>query len=96
MACITFLTRFLFVAVLGRIRISEKAIAVMRFVPIAVLTSLIAPAILAPRGYVDFSFVNEYLVAGLVATAVTYRTKSLILAIVVGIATILSMRLLLL
>lgn len=94
MASITFLTRFLFIAVLSRFRISENAIAVMRFVPVAVLTSLIVPALLAPRGHVDFSFANEYLVAGLIATVVTYRAKSLILAIVVGIATIFLMRLL--
>jgi len=42
---------------------------------------------------VDFSLTNEYLVAGILATIVTYRTKVLILTIVVGIATILAMRL---
>jgi branched-subunit amino acid transport protein len=94
MAGITFLTRFLFIAVLGRVRISEKTITLMQFVPIAVLTSLIIPALLAPQGRVDVSFKNEYLMAGIFATAVTCRTKSLVLAIVIGIATILSMRLL--
>jgi branched-subunit amino acid transport protein len=93
MACATFLTRFLLMALLGNARISKGMADVMRFVPIAVLTSLIVPSLLAPKGYVDFSFTNEYLVAGIVATIVTHRTKVLILTIVVGIATILAMRL---
>jgi len=93
MACITFLTRFLLMALLSNARISKRIADTMRFVPIAVLTSLIVPSLLAPKGHVDFSFTNEYLIAGIVATIVTYRTKALILTIVLGIATILAMRL---
>jgi len=80
-------------ALLGNAHISKGIADVMRFVPIAVLTSLIVPSLLAPKGHVDFSFTNGYLVAGIVATIVTYRTKALILTIVVGIATILAIRL---
>lgn len=93
MACITFLTRFLLMALLCNARVSKGMTEAMRFVPIAVLTSLIVPSLLAPKGHVDLSLTNEYLVAGIVATIVTYRTKALILTIVVGIATILAMRL---
>jgi branched-subunit amino acid transport protein len=93
MACITFLTRFLVMALLGNARISKSMADVMRFIPIAVLTTLIVPSLLAPKGYVDFSLTNEYLVAGIVATIVTYRTKLPILTIVVGITTILAIRL---
>jgi branched-subunit amino acid transport protein len=93
MACITFLTRFLLMALLGNAHNSKDMADVMRLVPIAVLTSLIVPSLLAPKGHVDFSLTNEYLVAGIIATIVTYRTKVLILTIVVGIATILAMRL---
>ena len=94
MACITFVTRFLLMALLDNARIPKEMTHVMRFVPIAVLTSLIVPSLLAPKGHVDLSLTNEYLVAGILATIVTYRTKALILTIVVGIATVLTMRLL--
>jgi branched-subunit amino acid transport protein len=92
MAGITFLTRFVAMALLRNAKTSAKTLDVMRFVPIAVLASLISPALFAPRGSVDLSFTNEYLAAGIAAILVTYRTKALILTIVVGIATILSIR----
>jgi len=93
MAVITFLTRSLLIIFFREGKDLRKMMALTRFVPIPVLTSLITPALLAPRGHLDLSLGNEYLVAGVVATAVAVKTKSLVLVIVIGIATILLMRL---
>ncbi|GAB1428234.1 hypothetical protein MASR2M17_16620 [Aminivibrio sp.] len=65
---VTFATRFAAVAPSG----TEKPAGLerwLRHIPTGILTALIAPALLLPKGYVDFSLQNHYLLAGLVAAA---------------------------
>ena len=93
MAAVTFLTRFISPALLGSIDISPRFKRLLKHVPTAMLTALIAPAILAPQGYVELTVGNHYLLAGLVAAFMAYRQYPPIVTMGSGIAMMLVLRL---
>lgn len=67
----------------------------MVYVPIAVFTTIIVPALLLPSGELDISFQNEYLIAGIIALLVAYKTKNVVGTVIIGISSILFLRLVL-
>ncbi|GAB4485751.1 MAG: hypothetical protein Fur0016_11210 [Anaerolineales bacterium] len=83
---LTFLTRLSFIALLERIQLPAAFQRALRFVPIAVLSAIIAPEI----GYLDnalfLSPQNPRLWAGIAATLVAYYTKNVVWTIVAGMA----------
>jgi branched-subunit amino acid transport protein len=81
---LTFLVRLSFIALLGRIEVPPLLSRALRFVPAAVLTAIIVPELLMHDGEVDLSPGNLRLLAGLVATGVALRTRSVALTIVAG------------
>lgn len=89
MAAVTFGVRYPVLVLVGRIPLPESVFRALRYVPPAVLTAIIVPAVLMPNGTVDVSFSNAYLVAGIVTALVAWRSKSLLLSIVVGMAVML-------
>ncbi len=84
MGLITFALRVSFVALLGRITISQFLRRALRFVPAAVLSALVFPAIVRYGGEPDLSFGNLRLLAGIIAATVAWRTKSVLWTIVIG------------
>ncbi|KUO72696.1 MAG: branched-chain amino acid ABC transporter [Clostridia bacterium BRH_c25] len=56
----------------------------LKHVPTAFLTALIVPALLLPKGYLDISLGNSYLLAGVVAAFTAYKTRSVLTTIVLG------------
>ncbi len=86
MMAVTFGIRYTLFAASGRIRFPEPLARALRYVPPAVLTAIIVPAVLMPAGTVDISPRNAYLVAGLVAFGVGWFRKNLLLTIVSGMA----------
>ncbi|AOY77693.1 AzlD domain-containing protein [Clostridium formicaceticum] len=58
----------------------------LKHVPTAFLTALIIPAILLPKGYLDISFNNSYLLAGIIAAFTAYKTKNVLATIIIGMA----------
>ncbi|MBS1154696.1 MAG: AzlD protein [Proteobacteria bacterium] len=58
----------------------------LHYVPAAVLTALIVPMALAPKGEVDISLGNAYLIGTLVAGVVAFASRKTLLAIVVSFA----------
>lgn len=93
-AVLTFFTRFTFAAILKKTMISEKWNKWMIYVPIAVFTTIIVPALLAPKEELEFSIQNEYLIAGIVALLIAYKTKNLVGTVIIGISIILLLRVL--
>lgn len=81
--------RLSFILFMGKIEISPLVQQALRFVPVAVLSALIAPALFLPRGFLDISFGNARLIAGIVAILVAWRTKNALLTIVIGMACLL-------
>ena len=83
---LTFAMRFSFIYLLGRAALPEALRRVLRFVPAAVLSALIAPELLMHSGASDLSLGNTRLIAGLLAVVVAWWTKNTLLTILVGVA----------
>jgi branched-subunit amino acid transport protein len=85
MALVTFATRYTMIALLGRTALPPGLLRALRYVPAAVLTALIVPALVMPSGEtLAFTWRNANLVAGLAAILVAGRTRNLFLTIVTG------------
>ncbi len=84
---LTFLTRLSFIALLERIKLPAAFQRTLRFVPIAVLSAIIAPEIGYPDNALFLSPQNPRLLAGVVATLVAYFTKNVVWTILAGMAT---------
>lgn len=81
---ITFAIRASFVAFAGRSAALARASRALRFVPPAVLGAITLPELLLRQGELDFSPSNARLIAGVLAAAVAWRTKNVLLTIAAG------------
>lgn len=81
--------RLSFMVFIGEMRVSPLAQQALRFVPVAVLSALISPALFFPNGLLDVSFSNIWLIAGILAILVAWRTKNVLLTIFIGMACLL-------
>ena len=82
----TFATRFSFIALLERIKLPRNFQRALRFGPIAVLSAIIAPELGYSNNQLALIPTNPRLLAGIVATIVAYKTKSVIWTISAGMA----------
>lgn len=92
MALVTFGVRYPMLAVIGRLRLPDTVLRALRYVPAAVLTAIVVPAVLMPDGAPDLRLENAYLSGSIVAALVAWRTKNLLLTIVVGMGAFLLLR----
>lgn len=81
---VTFLIRFSFIAIHGRVTIPDWFTRALTFVPIAVLSAITMPEILIQDNVVDVSILNPRLIAGIAAALVAWRTKNVMLTIGAG------------
>lgn len=86
---LTYLTRLSFIALSGKIEFPDWLQCSLRYVPPAVLTAIIFPEILIHEGQLNLSFDNNRLIAGLLAALVGWKTRNMLLTIVVGMAALL-------
>ena len=85
MAVVTFGIRYSMFAVAGRVEFPAGLVNALKYVPPAVLTAIVVPAVLMPNGEnINLSYTNAYLVGALVAGVVGWISKNLLLTIVVG------------
>ncbi|MBK6792155.1 MAG: AzlD domain-containing protein [Anaerolineales bacterium] len=82
----TFTLRFLFIYLFGKIVMPEWLSRALRFVPAAALAALVFPALTHPAGHLDVSLNNFRLIAGLGGALVAWRTRNVLLTILVGMA----------
>jgi branched-subunit amino acid transport protein len=87
MALVTFACRYPVLAFVSRLTIPPRVRATMEFIPTAVLTAIITPAILAPNGELALHWQNPALIAALLCGLVAWRSQNILLTIVVGMAT---------
>ena len=92
MALVTFTPRYGVLALLGRVEMPKPLFKALRFVPVAVLSAIIAPDLILKDNQINIAPQNSFLVAGIVAAFVSWRTKNLMLTIVVGMAVFLLWR----
>jgi branched chain amino acid efflux pump len=84
MMLVTFGVRYPMLAIVGRLELPANVVRALRYVPVAVLTAIIVPAVLMPKGAIDIGIDNAHLVVALVAVIVSWRTKNLLATIVIG------------
>jgi branched-subunit amino acid transport protein len=74
---LNYLSRLSFIALFARVEIPPLIARALRFVPAAMLTAIVVPAVVftAPAT-LAFSYTNPKLVAALVAALIAWRTKS--------------------
>ena len=85
---LTYATRLSFIYLHGKVSMPDMLQRALRFVPPAVLTAIFFPELLITDGSLNISLGNGRLIAGSVAIVVAWRTKNVILTIVVGMLTL--------
>lgn len=81
---ITFAIRLSFIVLIDHSTMPAIVVRALRFIPPAVLTAIIFPEMLMQSGKFDFSLGNLRLISGLLAAVVAWRTRNVVLTIVVG------------
>ncbi len=85
MALVTYLPRYLPMALAGRVGLPPRLVRALDFVPIAVLTSIVVPAALIRNGELALHLGNFHALAALAAFLVAVTTRRLFLTIAVGL-----------
>lgn len=81
---VTFATRLSFIALLGRVETPPLLSRALRYVAPAVLSAIVFQELLLERGRLYLGFGNARLLAGLLAAAVAWRTRSVLFTIAAG------------
>jgi len=82
----TFISRYPVLVLVGRIELPKNVFHALKYVPVAVLTAIIAPAMVMPTGSIEISLNNAYLIGGIVGILVSWRTQNLLATIVISLA----------
>jgi branched-subunit amino acid transport protein len=74
---LNFLFRLSFIAVFARVGMPPPVARALRFVPAAMLTAIVVPAVVfVTPGTLAFSYTNPKLVAALTAAFIAWKTRS--------------------
>jgi branched-subunit amino acid transport protein len=80
----TFLLRFSFIYLFGKVEMPDWLKRALRYVPVSVLAALVLPALTSPTGSLDLSLGNARLLAGLGGALVAWKTRNVLWTIIVG------------
>src|SRR5688572_19596333 len=94
MFLVTYASRYPLLVIVGRVQLPKRVFQALRFVPVAVLTAIIVPAMLMPQGSIFIGLNNAYLIAGIVSMLIAWRTGSLLATIGGGMGVFLLWRVL--
>ncbi len=94
MALVTYVPRYLPFALAGKVKLPPTLERALDFVPIAVLTAIVAQASLLHGDQLNFSLGNFHALAALAAFLVAVLTRKLFLTIGAGLLCFLLLRLL--
>ena len=83
---LTYATRLSFILLFGKVEVPVFLQHALHFVPIAVLSAIILPALLIHDNTLYLSVHNARLIAGVAATGVAWCTKNILLTIIAGMA----------
>ena len=82
----TFGLRLSFILLVGRVEMPVYFQKALRYVPVAVLSALVMPALLYQEGGLALTAGNERLISGLVAMLVVRYTRNVVLTIGIGMS----------
>jgi branched-subunit amino acid transport protein len=83
---LTYLSRLSFIALFARVEMPALVRRALRFVPAAMLTAIVLPAVVLRGGGGDPALGHAKLAAALVASVVAWRTKSPAATMAAGMA----------
>ena len=83
---LTLLLRASFLLLAGPGRLPARTQRALRFVPVSILSAVVATAIFFPAGVLDLSPINPQLLAAAVAVLVAWRTRNTLWTIGSGMA----------
>jgi branched-subunit amino acid transport protein len=86
MGLITYAIRASFLLFSEHFTLSRRLERALKYVPAAVLAAIITPALVLPEGQIELSITNVRLLAGIIAAIVAWRSRSILLTIVIGMA----------
>jgi branched-subunit amino acid transport protein len=95
MTAVTFGVRYPSLALVGKMELPDSIARALKYVPVAVLTAITIPYMLYRDTGFTASYTNSYLVAGIIAVLVSWRTKNLLLTIGIGLVCFFAYRILL-
>ncbi|MGE8064792.1 AzlD domain-containing protein [Pseudomonas sp. NPDC089569] len=84
----TFVMRLSFVELHGRWRVPPLLSRALAYVPASVLAALVLPAVVYPNGQGELLLSNPQIPAALVAAGVAWKTRSTVLTLALGMATL--------
>lgn len=84
MTLVTFGVRYPVLLLVSRTTLPRGVLGALKFIPTAVLTAIVVPAVVMPAGEVTLSLGNAYLAAGVISAFIAWRTRNLLLTIVAG------------
>jgi branched-subunit amino acid transport protein len=84
MGIVTYLPRLLPTLLLASRELPRWLIAWLRYVPVAVLAAMLAPALVVRAGRLDFSSSNLFWWAALPTFLVAWKTRNLFASVIVG------------
>ena len=88
MAIITFLIRYSLLALSSRIQLPPRIIEALAYLPPAILTAIVVPAVLMPTGdKIVLSYTNAKLIGAIAAILIGWRTQNLLATIIGGMLT---------
>lgn len=85
---LTFVLRWTFIALSDSLEMPTAVRGALRFVPAAVLSAIIWPAVMVADGTIDLAPDNLRLIAALLAAVAAWRTRSIFYTIAVGMLTL--------
>lgn len=92
----TFALRASFIEIGGRFALPAPVTRALRFLPAAVLSAIVVPAVLrGEAGTLYFGIDNPRLIAGIAAALVAWKTKSVLATLAAGMGTLWAMQALL-
>ena len=95
MTLVTVAVRYPVLALVGKIDLPQPVLRALRFVPPSILAAIILPELLYQDGQIYIALDNSFLCAGIIAALVAWRTKNLLLTIVLGMLALWGWRVLL-
>ena len=83
-ALVTIVPRVLPFLAAHRMRLSPRAVAWFRFLPVAILSALLFPALLFPGGEWQGTILTPHILAGAIAAFAAVRSGNIIIACITG------------
>jgi branched-subunit amino acid transport protein len=86
MGVVTYAVRVTPILLLGQLQFPPIVLRALRYVPSAVLSAIVFPELILRNGSLSFPATNPRLVAGTLAALVAWRTRNMLLTLIVGMA----------